>query len=192
MSRANLVRIHSILFSVIVVAMFGLSQSAQAWWFWTPGDTVDNVGYKPEQPILFPHKIHAGDRKIPCEYCHSSARRSFSAGIPSGNTCYGCHKVIAGKSEEGKANVKKIVEAYEKNQPIEWVKVHDLPDFVKFPHKRHVQLKEQGGAGLQCQECHGPVETMDTAEQVAPLQMGWCIGCHKERKAPIDCAACHY
>lgn len=163
-----------------------------AWWFWTPGDTVDNVGYKPEQPIPFSHKIHAGDRKIPCEYCHSSARRSFSSGIPSVNTCIGCHKIVAGKTEAGKGYVKKVLEHYEKNQPIEWVKVHDLPDFVRFPHKRHILPKENGGAELPCQQCHGPVETMETVEQVAPLQMGWCVGCHKEKKATLDCAACHY
>lgn len=176
----------------IVLCGLGLSQAAHAWWFWTPGDTVDNVGYKPEQPINFSHKLHSGDRQIPCEYCHSSARRSFSSGIPSVNTCYGCHKIVAGKTEAGKADVLKIREAFEKNQPIEWVKVHDLPDFSRFPHKRHVLSKEQGGAELQCQDCHGPVEKMEVLEQVAPLQMGWCIGCHKERKAPLDCAACHY
>ena len=176
----------------VLLACLSHTTVAKAWWFWTPGDTVDNVGYKPEQPIPFNHKIHAGDRKIPCEYCHSSARRSFSSGVPSGNTCYGCHKIVAGKSEEGKGYVTKIKESYEKNQPIEWVKVHDLPDFVRFPHKRHIQTKDQGGAELTCQQCHGAVETMEVVEQVAPLQMGWCISCHKERKAPLDCGACHY
>lgn len=168
--------------------LLGQSNTAHAWWFFTPGDTVDNVGYKPEQPIPFSHKLHAGQRKIPCEYCHSSARRSFSAGIPSGNTCMGCHKIVA----TDKAPIKQITEAYDKNEPIQWVKVHDLPDFARFPHKRHVQSKEQGGAGIQCQECHGKVEEMEVVEQGAPLQMGWCIGCHKERNAPLDCLNCHY
>ena len=175
------------IFSVFL-AVGTQSTPANAWWFWTPGDTVDNVGYKPEQPIPFSHKLHAGDRKIPCEYCHSSARRSFSSGVPSSNTCMGCHKIV----RTDRPAIKKLTEAYEKNQPIEWVKVHDIPDFVRFPHKRHVQSKEQGGAGLQCQECHGKVEEMEVLEQGAPLQMGWCIGCHKERNAPLDCLACHY
>ncbi len=180
-------------FNVLIVSLFlatffTQATPAYAWWFWTPGDTVDNVGYKPEQPIPFSHKLHSGDRKIPCEYCHSSARRSFSSGVPSGNTCMGCHKIV----RTDKPAIKKLTEAYEKNQPIEWVKVHDVPDFVRFPHKRHVQSKDQGGAGIQCQECHGKVEEMEVLEQGAPLQMGWCIGCHKERNAPLDCLACHY
>ncbi len=172
----------------LFLAVVSQATPASAWWFWTPGDTVDNVGYKPEQPIPFSHKLHSGERKIPCEYCHSSARRSFSAGIPSSNTCMGCHKIV----RTDKPAIKQITEAYDKNQPIEWVKVHDLPDFAKFPHKRHVQSKEQGGAGIQCQECHGKVEEMEVLEQGAPLQMGWCIGCHKERNAPLDCLGCHY
>ena len=177
-----------VLFLGSFVVCMSSAQRAQAWWFYTPGDTVDNVGFRPEQPIPFSHKLHAGKRQIPCEYCHSSARRSFSAGIPSGNTCMGCHKVVKTDSPY----IKHITEKYNKNEPMEWVKVHDLPDFVRFPHKRHILSKEQGGAALQCQDCHGQVQDMDVVEQVAPLQMGWCIGCHKERKAPTDCIACHY
>jgi len=143
---------------------------------------VDNVGYRPKQPIDFSHKLHAGEMDIPCEYCHSSARRSFSAGIPPTNTCMGCHKYVATDKEA----IKFLTEKYEKNEPIEWVKVHDLPDFVRFPHKRHVQAK------LACQECHGKVEEMTVAEQHAPLQMGWCVECHKQKKAPINCYTCHY
>jgi hypothetical protein len=94
----------------------------------------------------------------------------------------GCHKVV----RTDKDPIKTITEHYEKNKPFEWVKVHDLPDFVRFTHKRHVQ------SGISCQECHGAVETMDVVEQVAPLQMGWCIGCHKEKGAKLDCYACHY
>lgn len=98
------------------------------------------------------------------------------------NTCMGCHKIVA----TDKPNIKILTEKFKKNEPIEWVKVHDLPDYVRFTHKRHV------AAGLQCQECHGPVETMDVLEQVAPLQMGWCLSCHKAKNAPTACQACHY
>ncbi len=161
--------------------MFSANQ-AQAWWFYTPGDTVDDVGYAPTQPIPFSHKLHAGDKQIPCQYCHSSARRSSSAGIPSTNTCMGCHRNVV----SDRPNIQKITEAYMKNEPIEWVKVHDLPDYVRFPHKRHV------AAGLACQDCHGKVESMDVVEQVAPLQMGWCISCHTEKNAPKTCFTCHY
>lgn len=159
-----------------------LLAGCRGWSFWTPGDTVDNVGYHPEQPLPFSHKNHAGDRKIPCEYCHSSARRSASAGIPSMNTCMGCHKVAGINLEP----IKLLTEHYNNNDPIEWVKVHDLPDFVRFTHKPHI------AAEVDCQECHGEVEKMETAYQHAPLQMGWCISCHQEKGASVQCQACHY
>jgi hypothetical protein len=167
-------------FSLAFVALW--SQPSQAWWMYTPGDTVDNVGYKPEQPIPFSHKLHAGDKKIPCQYCHSAARRSTSAGIPPVNTCMGCHKLVA----TDKPNIKKIAEHYMNNDPIKWVKVHDLPDFVRFSHQVHANGK------IVCQECHGAVQGMEVVEQIAPLQMGWCIDCHKAKKAKLDCVACHY
>lgn len=166
-----------------------LTQPASAWWMYTPGDTVDNArwlmleGYKPEQPIAFSHKLHAGDRQIPCQYCHSSARRSITSGIPSLNTCMGCHRLVA----TDKPAIQKLTEHYKNNDPIKWVKVHDLPDFVRFSHKIHVS-----GAKLECQECHGPVETMEVVEQHAPLQMGWCVECHRDRGAKLDCLTCHY
>jgi hypothetical protein len=159
------------------------AERADAWWMWTPGDTVDNVGYKPTQPLPFSHKNHAGDRKIPCQYCHSSARRSITSGIPPMNTCMGCHKLVGLDLEP----IKKLTKHYQENDPIQWVKVHDLPDFVRFSHKVHVS-----GAKLECQECHGKVEEMDVVEQVAPLQMGWCLSCHHEKNAKTDCITCHY
>jgi hypothetical protein len=162
---------------------FAQAPEAQAWWMWTPGDTVDDVGYAPTQPIPFSHKLHAGDRKIPCEYCHSAARRSASGGVPPTNTCMGCHKVV----RTDRPAIQWLTEKYNKKEPIEWVKVHDLPDYVHFSHKIHV-----GVGGLKCQDCHGPVETMDVVEQVAPLQMGWCVECHKQKGASLNCISCHY
>lgn len=167
---------------MMVVVSFFATVEAHAWWMWTPGDTVDDVGYKPTQPIPFSHKVHAGDRKIPCQYCHAAARRSNSGGIPPLNTCMGCHKVV----RTDRPNIQKITEFYKKDTPVEWVKVHDLPQFSHFSHRIHVN------SGLACQECHGPVETMDVVEQVAPLQMGWCVGCHKAKGATQDCVTCHY
>ena len=148
---------------------------------WTPGDTVDNVGYHPEQPIPFSHKVHT-EHDIHCEYCHSSARRSIVAGIPSVNTCMGCHNFI--KTDQDP--IKYIAERYKKNEPIKWVKVHDLPDYVRFSHMIHTQAK------VACQDCHGKVEEMTTVKQVAPLQMGWCVDCHRQKKAKIACMTCHY
>lgn len=188
-----------------------LSPSAYSfnWWTYTPGDTVDNStqslltkGYHPTQPIpSFSHRLHVTDRKIDCEYCHSAARRSISAGIPPVNTCWGCHKVVNTDAPD----IKKIKEMYEKNQPIQWTKVHDLPDYVRFSHKVHVLAKDDNGKKLlNCQSCHGQVQGMHTAEQWAPLQMSWCLECHNQVKtpakdgkpakhyAPVSCNTCHF
>lgn len=185
-----------------------LSPTAHSWWSFTPGDTVDNStqllavkGYHPDQPIPFPHKLHASDRGIPCEYCHSSARRSISAGIPPLNTCMGCHKMVNTEAE----SIKKLKAAFDSNQPIQWTKVHDLPDFVRFSHKVHVLAKDAVGKPLlDCQTCHGQVQGMLTAEQYAPLQMGWCVECHNKEKIPaqngkpavknasVSCNTCHF
>lgn len=181
--RAHMLRLVVLASLAAVSWLTASSRVAVAWTMWTPGDTVDNVGYKPEQPIPFSHKLHAGDKKIPCQYCHSAARRSTTGGIPPMNTCMGCHRLVA----TDRPWIQKITESYKKNEPISWVKVHDLPDFVRFSHKIHVV-----SGGLDCQECHGKVQEMEIVEQVAPLQMGWCIDCHRQKGAKLDCIACHY
>jgi hypothetical protein len=160
-------------------------------------------GYAPAQPIAFPHKVHAGDNKIACLYCHSAARTSRHAGIPSANVCMNCHSML----EKQTVEIEKLQEAVQEHRPISWVKVHNLPDFVYFNHSQHVL------SGVACQKCHGPVEQMDRVQQVSPLTMGWCLSCHRdtvhvptgtlqrvaanlsERPKPtanLDCAACHY
>ncbi len=164
-----------------------------------------NQGYEPDQPIAFSHKTHAGDNKIACLYCHFSAEKSRHAGIPPTNVCMNCHSVIKKDSPE----IAKIYEALQKQMPIQWVKVHNLPDFVYFNHQQHVK------AGVSCQDCHGPVERMTRMRQQETLSMGWCIECHRARgitppkgngkkmQEPgyeekdyavggLDCAKCHY
>ncbi|MEJ6736591.1 MAG: c-type cytochrome [Flavobacteriales bacterium] len=152
-------------------------------------------GYKPEQPIKFSHKIHAGDDKIDCNYCHSGARHSKSSGIPSLNLCMNCHKAIDGSdgkvftyNGEQYSMVEEIKKIYEhldydpetgeygdNTTPVKWIKVHNLPDHVFFSHAQHVTVGEQ-----KCQTCHGPVEEMDVVEQYSALTMKWCIECHQE------------
>ena len=150
-------------------------------------------GYEPEQPINYSHKVHAGDNKMDCLYCHFGAEKSRHAGIPPANVCMNCHWMVKTESPE----IKKIKDAIDTNTPIEWIRIHSLPDYVLFNHSRHVN------GGVSCQECHGPVETMAKVKQVAPLTMGWCIECHRTKgiAAPIakpgtevgsDCASCHY
>jgi len=140
-------------------------------------------GTSPKQPINFSHKIHAGENEIPCMYCHVQARRSISAGVPSVNKCVGCHDNVA----TDRPQIQLVMNYWENKEPIPWIKVHDLPDFVYFPHKRHI------AADVECQTCHGPVETMDVITRVAPLQMGWCLDCHKENEVEhgLDCWTCH-
>jgi hypothetical protein len=140
-------------------------------------------GTTPEQPINFSHKIHAGDFEIPCMYCHTQARRSISAGVPSVNKCVGCHNEVA----TDRPQIRKVINYFENKEPIPWIKVHDLPDFVYFPHKRHVQ------ADVECQTCHGPVETMEKVTRMAPVKMGECLACHKENEVEhgLDCWTCH-
>lgn len=149
--------------------------------FWANAAFVP--GTAPKQPIDFSHQIHAGDNEIPCMYCHTQARRSISAGVPSVSKCVGCHNNVAADRPQ----IRKVMQFWENKEPIPWIKVHDLPDFVYFPHKRHVQ------ADVECQTCHGPVETMSVMTRVAPLKMGWCLECHRERTVEhgTDCLTCH-
>ena len=144
---------------------------------------AQGTAYAPEQPINFSHKIHAGDYEIDCQYCHTQARRSASAGVPSVSKCAGCHQLVVPERPQ----IRMVLDYWENGEPIPWVKVHDLPDFVHFPHKRHV------AAGVECQTCHGPVETMDVVSRQAPDQMGLCLTCHKEHQVEFgtDCLPCH-
>ena len=148
-------------------------------------------GYQPEQPIKFSHQLHAGQNKIDCQYCHSSAKNSKSAGIPAANLCMNCHTYINEGPQYGKEEIAKIYKALdfdpvtktygENTMPIKWVKVHNLPDHVYFNHSQHVKVGQ-----IACQTCHGPVETYTVGKQFAPLTMGWCIDCHRETKVQME------
>ena len=158
-------------------------------------------GYMPVQPIHYSHKIHAGANQIECQYCHSSARISKHSGIPSLNVCMNCHENIAdynGEEDLEKGytkdfytkEIKKLYKAVgwdEETQsytgdtePVKWVRIHNLPDFVYFNHSQHVSV-----AGIDCQKCHGPVEEMEILYQYSPLTMGWCIDCHRESNIKV-------
>jgi mono/diheme cytochrome c family protein len=132
-------------------------------------------GYAPKQPIAFSHKIHAGQYEIDCNYCHVGAMKGKSATIPSVNICMNCHNQIKQGTLTGDGEIAKIVAAYENNRPIEWVRIHNLPDLAYFNHSQHANV-----AGLECQTCHGPIETMDVVRQHSLLTMGWCIDCHRK------------
>jgi hypothetical protein len=133
--------------------------------------------YAPDQPIKFSHKIHAGENKIDCRYCHHIVDESKSAGIPSTNVCLNCHLVVRNGTRSGTFEINKIHRAQQAGMPIEWIRVHRLPDHSFFSHSQHVNAGK-----LDCTECHGVVEEMDIVKQVEPLSMGWCLDCHRTRK----------
>jgi mono/diheme cytochrome c family protein len=137
----------------------------------------------PAQPIEFSHVVHAGSFGIDCQYCHADARRSAYAGLPSVERCMGCHKIVAA---QGNPQIQRLQEHWNTKQPIAWIRIHKVPGYVYFPHKRHIAAK------LACQECHGPVERMQRVAQVSPLSMGWCVECHARKQGPLDCVICHH
>ena len=151
------------------------------------------TNYAPAQPIEFSHKVHAGMNGIDCNYCHSSARKSKHSGIPSANVCMNCHTYISEGTNTGTAEIQKIydavgfdpasrtyIEGYEQ-KPIEWIRIHNLPDHAYFNHSQHVVA-----GGLECQDCHGPVEEMDVLYQYSELTMGWCVECHRETEVQME------
>lgn len=146
-------------------------------------------GYAPEQPIKFSHKLHAGDNQISCVYCHSGVEKSKHANIPSANVCMNCHMYIQEGPQYGKEEISKIYAALDYNpetrtygpnqKPIQWIRVHSLPDHAYFNHSQHVAVGK-----IECTSCHGAIDSMEVVKQHSPLTMGWCIDCH--RKTEVD------
>ncbi len=188
-------------FLVLVSVIFLLLASAYFVYGYFMQVGIDQ-GYEPVQPIHYSHRIHAGSNGIDCKYCHSSARVSKHSGIPSLNVCMNCHKAIAEVAPETQAEgdeygvdyngeIQKLYEAvgwdqaeqkYTGNtQPVKWIRIHNLPDFAYFNHSQHVVV-----GGIECQECHGPVQEMEIMYQYSPLTMGWCINCHRETNVKVE------
>ena len=143
-----------------------------------PFDTRDPA---PAQPIAFSHKLHAAENEIACLFCHRYAPASSAAGIPEVATCRACHQFIVPDRPE----VKKMMAFWDKKEAIPWLRVYSLPDHVYFPHMMHIR------AGVVCATCHGEVATMERLGRKATLKMGWCLGCHRQHQASIDCWTCH-
>jgi hypothetical protein len=157
-----------------------------------PGAQSPDEG--PEQPIAFFHSVHAGQNEMPCLYCHTNADQSPSAGVPSVSLCVGCHVPGSGvlppeqaslgfpaadRDSTWNAEAQKLVGYWQRQEAIPWVRIHQLPRHVQFPHMSHVRV------GVQCQTCHGPIQEMETVYQFSSLQMGWCIDCHRG-KLPLS------
>jgi len=149
---------------------------------WGYSAASSSQGYSPEQPVHFPHPQHVQKLGMNCLYCHFSANKSFDPGMPAVSTCMGCHTIVAAQRPE----IQKLAGYWNKKQPVPWQRIHKVPEYVHFPHMRHVN------AGVTCQTCHGQVQKMNQVFQYASLNMGWCVNCHLERKARYDCSTCHY
>jgi hypothetical protein len=205
---------HSRILTIVlgVAALFsGVLLASRSAVFHLPGN---QQGYEPVQPIAYSHRLHAGELQIHCQYCHFGADKSRHAGIPPASVCMNCHKFVTAPlgavraedelAEKEKrsprpivsAELRKLYDAVERGQPIGWTRIHSLPDFAYFDHRPHVN------AGVACQQCHGPVESMERVRQVSDLTMGWCVNCHREANrtgvagrrvyASTNCSTCHF
>ena len=152
----------------------------------------EGIGYNPEQPINFSHKLHAGTMGIDCQYCHNGTDKSRFALVPSTNICMNCHTVARKKQPE----IQKLASYFEKGKPIAWKRVHKLAEFTYFNHSVHVNR------GIDCENCHGDVKNMDRIEQVQSFSMSSCLNCHRNahdmlpqikniNEGPDNCFACH-
>ncbi len=163
-----------------LVLLIGIS--VHAWLAYHEATNLSRTqGYAPDQPIKFSHEIHAGENKIDCRYCHHTADYSKSAYIPSANVCMNCHNVVKTGKNSGNFEINKITRAIKNGTPIQWVRVHNLPDYTFFSHAQHVNVGK-----LDCQVCHGNVENMHIVEQANDLSMGWCINCHRDTEVQFE------
>jgi len=195
-------------FAAVFSVMLLASRAAM---FHLPGN---QQGYEPVQPIAYSHRLHAGELQIQCQYCHFGADKSRHAGIPPASVCMNCHKFVTAPlgavraedelAEKEKraprpvvsAELRKLYAAVNTGRPIAWNRIHSLPDFAYFDHRPHVN------AGVACQQCHGPVESMERVRQVSDLSMGWCVNCHRDANRTgvagrqvnpsTNCSTCHF
>ncbi len=140
--------------------------AAVNYWF-SPRYT--DVGYRPVQPVPFSHQVHAGQMGMDCRYCHTTVERAAHAAIPATATCINCHRIIKPDSE----GVKPLLASFDNNEPMHWVRVHQLPGYAYFDHRVHL------AAGVGCATCHGRINQMERVRLSAPLSMGWCLECHR-------------
>lgn len=157
--------------------IFATVAVAGVWYYFSPEYT--DVGYAPEQPVPFSHKLHAGELDFDCQYCHTNVSESKHANVPASETCMNCHSQIKTDSPR----LEKVRESWETGESIEWIRVHNLPDYAYFNHAAHVNV------GVGCESCHGRIDRMEVVQQVEPLSMSWCLDCHRNPEQhirPVD------
>jgi hypothetical protein len=161
----------------IAAPIVGLGAVLALYYWFAPAFT--DIGYQPDQPVPFSHRLHAGELGMDCRYCHNTVERAALAAIPPAATCMNCHTTVKPKS----AKLALVRESFETGKPIEWVRVHMLPDYAYFDHSVHV------ATGVGCVECHGRIDQMEKVTQIKPLGMSWCLECHKhpeKRLRPVS------
>lgn len=167
-------------FLVKMLGVIGVFAVIFHWYFYV-APVYSITPFAPEQPIPYSHKLHAGDLKIDCQYCHIYAKKSEIAGVPPVSKCMNCHNNLT----IDKDSVKTLLKYAEEKKEFEWARVYNLPEHVWFNHKRHIKKD------IPCQKCHGPVETLEINSQAVIHKMGFCLSCHQEKNAPTDCWTCH-
>jgi hypothetical protein len=157
----------------LVAGSLGAGVFALFWVYFTPPNL--QVGYTPQQPVDYSHRLHAGELGMDCRYCHSQVERSYEAMVPPTQTCMGCHAVVRIESEK----LAPVRESWETDESIAWIRVHQLPDFAFFDHSAHLN------AGVGCASCHGRVDQMEVVRVVEPIAMQWCLECHRNPEPHI-------
>ncbi len=153
--------------TAIIVVLSAVAVIGLFWYYGSP--KYIDVGYRPEQPVDYSHKIHAGELGMDCRYCHVAVEKSSVASVPPTQVCMNCHTMVAAESEK----LKLVMESWASGTPIEWVRIHKLPQYVYFNHSAHIN------AGVGCESCHGNIASMDVVQQEKPLNMEWCLDCHR-------------
>jgi hypothetical protein len=156
------------LYLVAVLGVLGVLVPAFIWYYFSPEYT--DVGYQPVQPVPFSHELHAGRLELDCRYCHGQVERAAVASVPPTQVCMNCHSVVLRDSPK----LAPIRDSAESGQPMQWVRVHKVPEYAYFDHSLHLR------AGVGCSSCHGDVRSMEVVTQRKPLSMGWCLSCHRD------------
>ena len=166
---ANKLPLQIIIFVLILVGVV----TAATTYYATPKYT--RIGYAPVQPVPFSHALHNGQLGIDCRYCHIGVDQGATSTVPTAQTCMNCHSVIRTDS----AALAPVRESYASGDPIKWVKIHQVPDYVYFNHAVHVNR------GISCVECHGQINEMDVVTHSKPLSMGFCLDCHRDPASAV-------
>ena len=166
-------------------------------WFSNPPFGLANA---PDQPVAFPHTVHVGENGIQCEFCHRNVTKGDAATVPALEQCMFCHQEIGGTTEVAMAEIEKVRQSFNEDQPINWERVHRLPDHVRFVHEAHIRFFTQGDTPERqlaveqvCSKCHGEVREMTVIrpKRFQSMKMGTCLDCHRDNDVPTDCTVCH-